>query len=125
MLFSAVPASAAEKSQRGEVILLDTYHRNLASLEKNSFGLPLFLKSFERDNRVHVDVYGIFAYPFSSVVDVLKVPANWCDIVSLHLNVKACTYRETAGQLAADLLHRPQRLSTAGRHTSGQVSSIE
>jgi hypothetical protein len=94
MLFSAAPVSAAEKSQRGEVILLDTYHKNLASLEKNSFGLPLFLKSFERDNRVHVDVYGIFAYPFSSVVDVLKVPANWCDIVSLHLNVKACTYEK-------------------------------
>ena len=92
MFISAGPAIATEKSQRGEVILLDTYHKNLASLEKNSFGLPLFLKSFERDNRVHVDVYGIFAYPFNSVVDVLKVPANWCDIVSLHLNVKACTY---------------------------------
>jgi hypothetical protein len=28
---------------------------------------------------------------------VLKVPANWCDIVPLHLNVKACTYRELPG----------------------------
>jgi hypothetical protein len=28
---------------------------------------------------------------------VLKVPANWCDIVSLHPNVKACTYRELPG----------------------------
>jgi hypothetical protein len=46
---------------------------------------------------VHVDVYGIFDYPLSSVVNVLKVPANWCDIVSLHPNVKACTYRELPG----------------------------
>jgi hypothetical protein len=46
---------------------------------------------------VHVDVYGIFDYPFSSVVDSLKVPANWCDIVSLHPNVKACTYRKLPG----------------------------
>jgi len=95
--FSAASASSAEKPLKGEDILLAAYHRNMARLERNSFGLPLFLESFERDDRVHVDVYGIFDYPFSSVADVLKVPANWCDIVSLHLNVKACTYRELPG----------------------------
>lgn len=41
-----------------------------------------------------VDVYGVFDYPFSSVVDVIKVPANWCEMLFLHPNVKACTYRE-------------------------------
>jgi hypothetical protein len=97
VLFFADFASAGEKPRQGEHILLDTYQRNMAKLETNSFGLPLFLESFERDDRVHVDVYGIFDYPFSSVVNVLKVPANWCDIVSLHPNVKACTYREQPG----------------------------
>jgi len=94
ILFSTASASAFEKPRQGEDILLDTYHRNIGKLETNSFGLPLFLESFERDDRVHVDVFGIFDYPFSSVVNVLKVPANWCDIVSLHPNVKTCTYRE-------------------------------
>jgi len=96
VLFMAGSAFAAGTSRRGEANLLATYHRNSASLEKSSFGLPLFLESFERDDKVHVDVYGIFRYPFGSVVDVLKVPANWCDIVPLHLNVKACTYRKLA-----------------------------
>ena len=95
--FSVGSASAVEKSRQGEGILLDTYHRNMVRLEANSFGLPLFLDSFERDDKVLVDVYGIFDYPFSSVVNMLNVPANWCDIVSLHLNVKACTYRELPG----------------------------
>lgn len=94
ILSSAVAASAVERSLQGEDILLDTYHRNAAKLETNSLGPPLFLESFELDNRVHVDVYGIFVYPFGSVAGVLRVPANWCDIVSLHPNVKACTYRE-------------------------------
>ncbi len=94
ILFSVGSISAAEKPRQGEDILLDTYHRNIARLERNSFGFPLFMNSFERDNRVHVDVYGIFDHPFSSVLNMLKVPANWCDIVSLHPNVKACTYRE-------------------------------
>jgi hypothetical protein len=97
VLFSAGSASAVAKSRLGEDILRETYHRNMAKLQTNSFGLPLFLESFERADRVHVDVYGIFDYPFSSVVNVLKVPANWCDIVSLHPNVKACTYRELPG----------------------------
>jgi hypothetical protein len=94
VLFTAGSAFAAGKTGRGEANLLATYHRNSASLEKSSFGLPLFLESFERDDKVHVDVYGIFLYPFGSVVDVLKIPANWCDIVPLHLNVKSCTYKK-------------------------------
>lgn len=97
VLFSAGFAPSVEKSRQGEDILLDTYHRNMDKLETNSFGFPFILASFERDDRVHVDVYGIFDYPFNSVVNVLKVPANWCDIVSLHPNVKACTYRELQG----------------------------
>lgn len=97
ILFPPGSASAVEKARQDEDILLDTYHRNIANLERNSFGFPLFLESFERDDRVHVDVYGIFDYPFGSVVNVLMTPANWCDIVSLQPNVKACTYRELPG----------------------------
>jgi hypothetical protein len=52
------------------------------------------VESLEQDDKVHVDVYGIFPHPFGTVANVLKVPANWCDIVSLHPNVKACTYDE-------------------------------
>jgi hypothetical protein len=97
VLFSAGYASAVETPRHGADLLLDTFHRNMARLETNSFGLPLFLESYEQGDRVHVDVYGIFNYPFGSVVNVLKVPANWCDIASLHPNVKACTFQELPG----------------------------
>jgi hypothetical protein len=97
ILFLAGSASAVEKLRPREDILLDSYHRNMARLATSSFCLPLFLESFELDDRVHVDIYGIFNHPFSSIVNVLKIPANWCEIVSLHPNVKACTYRELTG----------------------------
>lgn len=96
IILAAGSASAVESPQGAE-ILLDTYHRNMARLETTSFGLPLLVESFERNDTVHVDVYGIFDYPFSNVATALKVPANWCDIVSLHPNIKACTNREVAG----------------------------
>jgi len=100
ILCSAGSASAVAAPRQGEVLLLDNYHRHMASLETNSYGLPLVVESIEQGDRVHVDVYGIFDYPFSSVVNALKVPANWCDIVSLHPNIKACTY----GGLPSDWL---------------------
>lgn len=94
ILTSAGFASAVAIPQQSEKLLLDTYHRHMASLESNCYGLPLVVESFERDDRVHVDVYGVFDNSFSSVVNALKVPANWCDIVFLHPNIKACIYRK-------------------------------
>lgn len=102
VLFSCGSALALEGAQQGSSILLDTYDRIKPKLERNSFGAPLYLESSDQDGLLHVDVYGIFDHPFSSVVDVLKVPANWCDIVSLHPNVKACTYRELPGAWRLD-----------------------
>lgn len=99
VFFSFGSASAVEKPRQSEEILLDTYHRIESKIGENSFDFPLFLESFEKDDTEHVDVYGIFDYPFSSVVSMLKVPANWCNIVSLHPNIKACTYRELQGDL--------------------------
>ena len=96
-LFSAGFALAADKPRSGRHILWESYQRSTNRLAANSFGLPLYLDSFELEDRVHVDVYGIFDYPFNSIVSALKVPATWCDIVTLHPNVKACTHRERSG----------------------------
>jgi hypothetical protein len=91
--FAVGPALADDNPQPGEEVLQEVYGRNIARLETSPFGIPLYLDSFEQGDRVHVDVYGIFAYPFTSVSSVLKEPASWCDIVALHPNVKACTYQ--------------------------------
>lgn len=91
--FAVGCALAEENPPQSQEFLLEVYNRNIARLEASPFGLPLYLDSFEQGDRVHVDVYGIFAYPFSSVSSVLKEPASWCDIVALHPNVKACTYQ--------------------------------
>lgn len=94
ILFSAGFAAAVEKPSQGKELLLKTYHKTRTKLDSSSFGLPLYLESVEHNDRVHVDVYGLFDYPFSKVANVLTVPANWCAIVPLHPNVKACTYKE-------------------------------
>jgi hypothetical protein len=92
--FSAGWCFADDKSGQNKDHLLDTYHQITSRLESSSFGVPLILESSEQGQRMHVDIYGIFDYQFKGVVDALNVPSNWCDIVSLHPNVKACTYEE-------------------------------
>ena len=90
-------ASALVKSRSSEEILHGSYDQNRTRLESSNFGVPLVVESYERNDRVHVDVYGIFDYNFSNVAKSLTIPSSWCDIVPLHPNVKACTYRELHG----------------------------
>jgi hypothetical protein len=92
------PAPADVKSGRGDEKLMEIFRRIEPELQRNNFGLPLFLESSDRKNAVSVDVYGIIDHQFSHMRDALNIPANWCDIVSLPPNIRACTYQKPADQ---------------------------
>jgi hypothetical protein len=89
---------AAEQLFSDGKVLLTKYPAIKTKLEKNQFGIPLYLESKEEYSSLHVDVYGIFDYPFDGVRDALQVPNNWCDINSLLINIKACTVRKVSDQ---------------------------
>lgn len=81
----------------GERALRAKYPAIQAHLEKNVFGAPIYLESAEAAGALRVDMYGVFSHPFEAVSDALQAPGNWCDITSLHINIKACTFRRSAG----------------------------
>jgi len=89
---------AAEPLSSDSKVLLAKYPAIKTRLEKNQFGIPVFLESKEKFSSLHVDVYGVFDHSFDSVRDALKAPNNWCDINSLHINIKACTFRKVSDQ---------------------------
>jgi len=89
---------AAEPLSSDGRVLLARYPGIKTRLEKNQFGIPLYLESREEYSSLHVDVYGIFDYPFEGVRDALRAPKNWCDINSLLINIKACTFRKVSDQ---------------------------
>jgi len=91
-------ALAAEPLTVNSRVLLAKYPAIRTRLEKNQFGIPLYLESREEYGSLHVDVYGLFDYPFDSVRDALQAPSNWCDITSLLINIKACTFRKVSDQ---------------------------
>lgn len=85
---------ADDSSHSMPVSLLDKYHDIEKELEKNTGPVPVYVESSEDKNVTHVDIYGIIKYPFEIVQNKFLVPANWCDIVLPHPNVRACTYKK-------------------------------
>jgi hypothetical protein len=89
--YAAVPAVP-----RDGRTLLAKYPPLSSKLQKNQFAAPIYLESRESQGSQQVDMYGVFNYPYEAVRDALRVPGNWCDITTLHINIKACTAKKTA-----------------------------
>ena len=64
-------------------------------LRKSPFGGPLYLDSVEASGSTQGDAWGVVDHPFADASAALTNPANWCDILILHLNTKYC--RGSAG----------------------------
>lgn len=60
----------------------------------NPFHRELYLESAETGSSLKGDVYAVVDYPFATVNNALndpsQGPANWCDVLLLHLNIKYC-----------------------------------
>lgn len=100
LLFCCGVARAAETEATGEQALLAKYASIKGKLEGNQFGAPIYLESKEGRESVRVDMYGVFHFPFEAVRDALQSPAAWCDITSLHINIKACVHKTVTGKQA-------------------------
>ena len=89
-------ALAAEPVSTNGQALQAKYSTLIPRLAKNQFGIPLYLESTEESNSLHVDIYGIFAFPFAQVRDALKKPDNWCVINILLCYIMAATFSKAS-----------------------------
>ncbi len=63
---------------------------------RNPFQRPLYLESTELSNALAGDIYALMDYPFSATQATFGNPANWCDVLILHINTKHCRSSQTA-----------------------------
>ncbi|MEM5398886.1 hypothetical protein [Paraburkholderia unamae] len=74
--------------------LREKYQSLTQQLAQNQFQRPLYLESQESPSALKGDIYGVVNFPFTTVNDTLnhptQGPANWCDVLILHLNIKYC-----------------------------------
>lgn len=91
LLCGLLAAPDAQAVQSPGAAALRARHAALApQLRDNQFQGPLYLESVETPRSSQGDVYAVVDHPFGQVSGALANPANWCDILILHLNVKYC-----------------------------------
>ena len=73
--------------------LKETYDEIEDDILENVYDIPIYLESSTQKNAMRGDVYGIIYHPFKTVSRNLISITNWCEIMPLHLNIKACTYQ--------------------------------
>ena len=88
-------AYAAETSHAGRRALLEKFQRLEKKAPSSLHGISAYLDSFVEKKISGVDIYGVINYPFEFVEKEFMEHANWCNIVILHPNIKACTYLGT------------------------------
>ena len=59
-------------------------------LGNNQFQRPLHLNSSEGKDVLAGEIHAIVNHPFAATSAALTLPAQWCDVLILHLNTKFC-----------------------------------
>jgi hypothetical protein len=93
LVLSAASGWGAEPASDAERALLAKYSSVKDKLEKNQFGAPIYLESTDSEGKVRVDMYGVVPHPYETAREALQSPESWCDITSLHINIKACSFK--------------------------------
>lgn len=116
MALVGAPPTWAEVPSAAALLAL---HAELSpELADNPFRRPLVLASRSSTGRLQGDVYTRIDRPFAEVRDALQSMDHWCDILILHMNVKACRASGPAGGEALSLylgLKTYQKLADAHR----------
>jgi len=83
-------AHADAPGTRQAAVLRAKYEALRSQLASNQFQRPLHLDSAQGTDGLTGEIYAVIDHPFAASEAVLSKPANWCDILILHLNVKYC-----------------------------------
>lgn len=103
----ASPMAHAAENAQGAQALRDKYQSLTQQLADNPFHRPLVLESTETPTTLRGDIYGVVDYPYAAVNGALndpaQGPANWCDVLILHLNIKYCHASSASGGSLLDV----------------------
>ena len=98
--------AAAASAQPSGAALHTTYEKLAPSLANSPFGRPIALTSGETANGLKGDVYGVVDHPLAELSATLGKLANWCDMLLLHLNNRACRVDEGKQTVALSVVRR-------------------
>lgn len=94
LLLAVILLPLAAPLQADNTTLLEKYQILKPALEKNVYGIPVYINSNNENHIMLGEVYGVLSNPYREVRQALVTAETWCDIVPQHLNIKACTYEQ-------------------------------
>jgi hypothetical protein len=71
------------------------YERIKNTLDNPTPEIPFYLKAENKDDIESGEAALYIPLSLDELSDALGSVSNWCDILPLHINVKACTYNAT------------------------------
>ncbi len=95
-------AHAAQPGVEEAQALRSTQQRLQDKLAHSSFARPLQLDSAETPDGLQGDIHAVIDRSLADVTAALKTPANWCEMLSLHINNRRC--RVTRGASQGDVI---------------------
>lgn len=88
--FCGIDGASAVAGEHSATVLQAKYQELLPQLKNNQFQRPIVLESAESPTALSGDIYAVVDQPFANTNGALNIPANWCDMLILHLNTKYC-----------------------------------
>jgi hypothetical protein len=73
------------------------YEELAEPLRDSAFGVPLLVDAEVSDAGVQGEVYSVLDHSFEAVSVALTRPDAWCDMLTLHFNVKSCAIDRALG----------------------------
>ena len=117
LVCSGVSGAAADEADPTRPDLLRARYVDMQrQLQRSAFQRPIALSSTETAAEATAEVYALVDFPFSSVNNTLSQPEDWCDILTLHQNVKYCRASMPHGESRLDVAigrKREQQLADA------------
>jgi hypothetical protein len=86
----ALGAAAAPADRDAAAALRGRYAALGDRIEHSSFRQRLLLESAEDPHALRGDVWAVVDFPLAAVAASVTSPAQWCEALILHLNVKYC-----------------------------------
>lgn len=86
-----LPMAQAAARESGHAQLLAAYQLHEPRLRLGTGSAPLSVETRTHNKLQSGDAYAILDYPYGKVTGALRDARNWCDILPLHMNMKACT----------------------------------
>jgi len=125
----SVLAQCGPAAENPAVSLRAKYAALQDKLGNSPFQRPLYMDSGDNGNELRGEIHAVVDNPFVTAASALKDASAWCDILSLHLNIKYCRtqthhFRRVLLVYIGRKFEQPLEKATPVEFTFGTVESV-